>query len=152
VRDRQRFPACSFPPSCHPAFLTQVSTRKLSGHPPIARTVESYCPLSCFIPVIARAYIPNCYISLPSEPDSCTCHTQNTSPNQLANAPTSQSCLCEFVNSCLCMAIYPSCSYTSQASGSLHKIQGLQAAQHSRSPMAQQDHPEASALAVDRLA
>lgn len=99
VRNRKVLPACSFLPprvsdaSCMRAGWQRENCRAIRS---IANTVESYCSLLLFHSSHSTSHIPNCYISPSSDATSCFFYTQITSLNPLANAPTSQSCLCEW--------------------------------------------------------
>jgi hypothetical protein len=96
VRNRKGLPACSFLPPRVSDACPRVANEKIVGrHPPIVNTVESYCALLLFHSSHSTSHIPNCYISPSSDLTFCFSYTQSTSLNQLAIAPTSQSCLCE---------------------------------------------------------
>ena len=97
VRDRKALPACSFLPPRVSDACRQVANEKIvPAHPPIANTVESYCSLLPSHSSHSTSLAPNCYILPSSDTTSCFSYTQITLLNHLANAPTSQPCLCEY--------------------------------------------------------
>ena len=97
MRNRNWLPACSFLPPRVSDACWQVGNEKIvPAHPPIANTVESYCSVLPSISSHSTSHIPNCYISPSSDLTSCFSYTQITLLNHLANAPTSQSCPCEY--------------------------------------------------------
>jgi hypothetical protein len=140
-------------PRLEPAFLTTASNEKIVGSSssnrqkgrvilPLLLLHSSHCP-RIYTQLLSFSFLtPTLAPLIPKTPLQPSWPTRRHRNHAHVSS----------VNSCPNITTYNICSHSSQARGSLHKIQALQAAQHPRSPMAQQDHPEASALAVDRLA